>query len=248
MDTHLPPPAPAMELRPAKPLGAKAYGSIPHLPGSRMGPGDHHCHEGQARIATLRSRDRHDLVTVQEKLDGSCVAVARIDNEVVSLGRAGHLASSSRHEMHQLFAAWVEENGPRFKALLTPGERVVGEWLAQAHGTRYELTHEPFVAFDLMVGRARATVEEVTARVTAQGFVVPHVIHVGPLGIDAMQERLGLTGFHGATDRAEGAVWRVERKGVVDFLVKWVRPDKTDGCYLPEIVGGSAVWNWRPAA
>ena len=24
-----------------KPLGRKAYGSIPHLPGSRLGPGDH---------------------------------------------------------------------------------------------------------------------------------------------------------------------------------------------------------------
>ena len=33
-----------------KPLGRKAYGSIPHLPGSRIGPGDHHCHEGQRRI------------------------------------------------------------------------------------------------------------------------------------------------------------------------------------------------------
>lgn len=248
MDAHLTPTAPDMAARPAKPLGTKAYGSIPHLPGSRMGPRDHHCHEGQARIATLATRDRHDQVTVQEKLDGSCVAVARIDNEVVALGRAGYPSLSSPHEMHQLFAAWVNAHRGRFKSLLTPGERVVGEWLAQAHGTRYELAHEPFVAFDLMVGRVRATAEEVTARVTTQGFVVPHVLHVGPLGIDAMQERLGLTGFHGAADRAEGAVWRVERKGVVDFLVKWVHPDKTDGCYLPEIAGGTAVWNWRPAA
>jgi hypothetical protein len=44
----------------------------------------------------------------------------------------------------------------------------------------------------------------------------------------------------------EGAVWRVERKGKVDFLGKYVRPEKVDGCYLPEISGEEAVWNWRP--
>ena len=35
-------------------------------------------------------------------------------------------------------------------------------------------------------------------------------------------------------------------KGVVDFLGKFVRPNKVDGCYLPEIGGKEAVWNWRP--
>jgi hypothetical protein len=44
----------------------------------------------------------------------------------------------------------------------------------------------------------------------------------------------------------EGAVGRVERRGVVDFLVKYVRPDKIDGVYLPEISGKQAVWNWHP--
>lgn len=53
-----------------KPIGRKAYGSIPHLPGSRLGPGDHHIHEGQAAILTQRARDRHDEVLLQEKLDG----------------------------------------------------------------------------------------------------------------------------------------------------------------------------------
>ena len=52
-----------------KPLGMKNYGHIAHLPSSRMGPGDHSCELGQARIATLKARDRHDHVIVQEKLD-----------------------------------------------------------------------------------------------------------------------------------------------------------------------------------
>jgi hypothetical protein len=54
----------------SKPLGQKAYGSIPHLPGSRLGEGDHHVSEGQAIIATKKARDKNDLIIVQEKLDG----------------------------------------------------------------------------------------------------------------------------------------------------------------------------------
>ena len=69
-------------------------------------------------------------------------------------------------------------------------------------------------------------------------------------------KRLNEFGFHGALDPVEGAVWRVERdkatgkggqkKRVVDFLVKYVRSDKIDGRYLPEVSGQPAVWNWWP--
>ena len=54
-----------------KPLGHKNYGHIPHLPGKRMGPGDHKCHEGQEKIALKKARDKYDRIIVQEKLDGT---------------------------------------------------------------------------------------------------------------------------------------------------------------------------------
>ncbi|HBI28275.1 MAG TPA: hypothetical protein DDY54_01400, partial [Deltaproteobacteria bacterium] len=73
-----------------KPLGRKNYGPIPHLPGSRMGPGDHKCHEGQARIATAKARDKNDEIFVQEKLDGSNVGVARIGDVLHVLGGSGY--------------------------------------------------------------------------------------------------------------------------------------------------------------
>ena len=47
-------------------------------------------------------------------------------------------------------------------------------------------------------------------------------------------------------DRLEGVVYRVERGGRVDFLAKWLHPQKRDGCYLPEVSGLDPVWNWRP--
>lgn len=228
------------EARADKPLGAKAYGHIGHLPGSRMGPGDHRLNDGQARIATVRSRDRRDRVWVQEKLDGSCVAVARIDGALVPLIRAGYRAVDSHREQHRLFAAWVWENADRFD-FIDDGERVVGEWLAQAHGTRYDLTgRDPFVAFDVMTGDRRLTVLEMAARVNG-ALAQPAVLATQPTSIEDALLVLGEHGRYGALDPVEGCVWRVERDGKVDFLAKYVRPDKVDGAYFDE-----PVWNWRP--
>jgi hypothetical protein len=235
-----------IESRPTKPLGIRAYGHVPHLPGSRMGPGDHHCHEGQARICTERARDRHDVIIVQEKLDGSCMAVAKLDGQILPLQRRGYLATSSPYRQHHLFAEWVYANYDRFDALLQEGERVVGEWLALAHGTRYDLTgREPFVAFDLMRGDQRATVAELNERAGGV-LMVPQTVSIGPpLSIEAAMKAVERSG-HGALDPVEGAVWRVERNGRVEFLAKYVRPDKVDGCLLSDVSGGAEIWNWLP--
>jgi len=229
-----------------KPLGIKNYGTIPHLIGSRVTPSDKHCHEGQARIATERARDRHDLVTVTEKVDGSNVGVALFNDEILALGRAGYLAETSPYEQHKMFAGWVKQNESRFRYILNEGERIIGEWLAQAHGTRYNLRHEPFVIFDLMVEHDRLPYDEMLVRVKRGNFVTPHELHRGqPISITVALGRLGFYGSHGAIDEAEGVVWRVERRGVFDFLVKYVKPHKVDGIYLPEISGKEAVWNWK---
>lgn len=232
----------------AKPLGRRNYGSIAHLPGSRLGPGDHKCHEGQEKICNEQTRDKHDLIIVQEKLDGSNVGVARIDGQILALSRAGYLANTSPYEQHHKFSDWVDANASRFLDLLEDGERVVGEWLLQAHGTRYLLRHEPFVAFDIMREAKRAPWAEVSER-TAGKFVTPFVVHAGgALSVAEAMWRLGEFGHHGALDEIEGAMWRVERKGVVDFLAKFVRPDKVDGAYLETVTGQPTVWNQRSNA
>ncbi len=238
-----------------KPLGGKNYGSIAHLPGSRMGPGDHSCNEGQERICNEKARDKHDLIIAQEKLDGSNVGVARIQGEILALIRAGYLARTSPYEQHHKFSRWVDDNSVRFAAVLEDGERIAGEWLAQAHGTRYDLPHEPFVAFDIMRGTKRVTYAELMARAGAF-FVTPKTIHQGgPLSIADAMAKLGEFGHHGALDPIEGVMFRVERNElidkkrggerhwVVDFLAKYVRHDKSDGCYLESVTGKPTVWN-----
>lgn len=229
-----------------KPLGKRSYGSIPHLPGSRRGPKDYGVNEGQMQIATRQARDKHDLVIVQEKLDGSNVGVAKVNGIVTPIIRAGYRAEDSRFLQHIRFAEWVYENQDRFDSLLNEGERVCGEWLYQAHGTLYILPHEPFVAFDIMTGSDRLAFEEFRSRVEGK-FTIPKTLHVGgPIPISEATKLLGKYGHHGATDPVEGAVWRVERKGKVDFLCKFVRLEKVDGLYLSSVSGEPDILNQWP--
>ncbi len=80
----------------------------------------------------------------------------------------------------------------------------------------------------------------------ANDFILPAVVSDnGPCSVETALSFIA-TSAHGALDPVEGAVWRVERRGEVDFLAKYVRPDKVDGVYLPEQSGGEPVWNWRP--
>lgn len=234
-----------------KPLGRKAYGSIGHLPNSRLGPSDSSVTEGQYKICCERVRDKHDTIIVQEKLDGSNVAVALKDNIIYPLTRAGYVANTSPYEQHHLFYRWAMEREDVFRKLLKDGERVSGEWLAQAHGTLYNLEDRPpFAAFDLFdkfnKRLAFADMNERFIEVGLDEDIIgsPTLIHIGgPISVeDAMQVHRY---SHYGADELEGVVYRVERKGKVDFLAKWVRPDKVDGKYLESVTGTPPIWNWK---
>jgi len=245
-----------------KPLNHKNYGHIAHLPGSRMGPGDHKCHEGQMKIACEKTRDKHDRVIIQEKLDGSNVGVCLVNNTILPITRAGYLADTSPFEMHHIFNNWAHENEKRFRAILAEGERLCGEWLLVAHGTKYNLPHEPFVAFDLMVKKHdRAPFDKFSLLAAKGDFITPYIIHDGePLSVETALSQLGEYGHHGALEQVEGAVWRIERNElinkhlgniggrapIVDFLVKYVRPNKEDGKYLVKNGVGEIVYNKTP--
>lgn len=228
------------------PLGRATYGKIPHLPGSRTGPADRHAPPGWSRVCTVEAGGGQTVV-VEEKLDGSCVCAARIGDEVLALGREGRRASESPNEGRRLWAAWVERHRERFLAVLRPGERLIGEWLALVHSTRYALAHEPFVAFDLFSAGERLVRVALEERLAPGAFTLPALVHRGgALSIEGAMAKLGERGLHGAVDPVEGAVWRVEEHDRVRFVAKFVRPGKQDGALLPEATGQPALWNWRP--
>lgn len=225
------------------PLGKKTFAKIPHLPGSRTGSSDRMAPPELARRCLERAT-RGDVIVVQEKLDGSCVAVAKLNGAIVALGREGWRAAESNNPGRQMFARWVRSNEARFSTLLNEGEWLSGEWLALAHATRYQLRHEPFVAFDLFTSDGALSTQRLDARL-AGAVARPGLLHQGDaISIARIDEQLGVHGHHGALDAVEGAVWRVERQGLVLHRAKFVRPGKVDGAYLPENSGRDAVWNW----
>lgn len=233
-----------------KPFPSKNYGSIGHLPGSRMGHGDHKMQDGQAKILIEKPRDCHDLIIVQEKLDGANVGILRHEGRLIGLTRKGHRAIDSPLEQFQMFQKFIENNADRF-SFIQEGERLVGEWLAMAHGTKYHVIDDPFVAFDLMKGEDRLCYLDFMCRINFQ-VRVAHLLHIGgSISIKQIMKMLDVRvtsdtyGYHGALEPVEGAVWRCERKRKVELLGKYVRPNKEDGKYFNED-HTKLVWNWRP--
>ena len=171
------------------------------------------------------------------------------DGSLEAFGREGRPCATARNDGRRAFAAWLAAQPTgRFDGL-APGERLVGEWLAVAHGTRYALPHEPFVVFDCFEASGRrATFDTLCARAAAAGLTLPHVLHDGgALSVPDALARLGPHGFHGALDPAEGLVWRVENAGAVAAVAKYVRAGKDDGRYLADHTGSAPVPNtWHP--
>jgi hypothetical protein len=158
--------------KPAKPLGGKGYGSTPHLVGSRVGPADHSLTPEQSQLFTGgRPPRRGDRFILTEKADGSCVTVAKHGGNVLAITRAGYLASDSPWPLHHVFDRWVAMNRDRFGDILDEGDRIAGEWMHTAMGTRYHIEDpdDLFLSFALINGKTRQPYDEFGAQDGARG-------------------------------------------------------------------------------
>ncbi len=227
-----------------KPIGRKNYGSIPHLSNSKLGEGDYYINPGQERILTLKKRDKYDTILVFEKYDGSNVGVAKKDGKIYAISRAGYEAKTSPFKQHHLFHEWVYEHEDVFQNLLDDGERITGEWLAQAHGLKYVLRQEPIIFFDFFDAQNQRKPFKILQQTD---LPLPRLLHEGdaiPVEdlIPVLNEK---TPTIQTDENPEGMVYRVERKDKVDFLAKWVRLDFEPGKYAIGVKDENAVWNVR---
>jgi hypothetical protein len=219
-----------------KPLGYKNYGSIPHLNDSKLNQkADKKISYQQENLLTKKTRDWRDLVIVQEKVDGSNVGICKKMGKIYPIGRSGYIANTSPFMQHKMFHNWVMTNYQRFDKLLKEDERLCGEWLYQVHTLKYNLTHEPFVAFDLFLDKeTRCTYIEFIKRVSKFDIITANLVHIGqPISTERAMKLLG-SGKHGCLEVPEGVVYRMERDGRVDFLAKFVRAGKEDGKYMED--------------
>lgn len=233
--------------RSTKPLGRKGYGSTPHLVGSRVGPSDSHAEPSLCAIFTRKIRNRHDRIIVTEKLDGANMLAAKHDGNIIAISRAGYLAADTKWPMQKMFGRYVDDRRRVYASLLLEGERLGGEWLLQAHGTRYEILdpRDLFVGFSIIGPRGRIPHDEFTRRMGDHGLPTAHVISDGPaLSQEDAVSLLGDNGFHRSIDPVEGAVWVLETRGEFNAIAKHVIPTKIDGKYLPLVSNGPNLWNY----
>ena len=231
-----------------KPTKSKNYGSIPHLSNSKLGEGDYRITDGQERILTVKKRDRHDTIIVTEKYDGSNVGIAKVNGHIVSITRSGYEARTSPYKQHHLFADWVEDGKWMFAEMIQEGERLCGEWMAQAHGLKYVINGSPIVFFDLFTREnKRVTQEELIDRLNrfSFGLKTPRIIHKGDsVDVSKLIETLNKKTIEGESEGdPEGMVYRIERNGKVDFLAKWVRSDFQTGQYIIGKSDEELTWN-----
>ena len=232
-----------------KPIGRKNYGSIPHLHNSKLGEGDYFITEGQEQILTLKSRDKHDNILVFEKYDGSNVGVAKFENKIFALTRSGYEASTSSYKQHHYFANWVKKRELLFADMLGNGERITGEWLAQAHGLVYKIDVEPIVFFDYFTpSNERVLYDELKAKAIKYGLQLPRKLHEGhPITVEQLLPKLNeKTKVIESDELPEGMVYRIERKDKVDFLAKYVRSDFPTGKFCINVEEDNLIWNVSP--
>lgn len=229
-----------------KPLEIKNYGSIPHLHNSKLGEGDYYISEGQERILTIKARDKHDTIFAYEKYDGSNVGVAKYENKIFALTRSGYEASTSPYKQHHYFANWVKNRELLFADMLQNGERITGEWLLQAHGLKYKIESDPILFFDYFTQKNERLLQTDLRQITGKyGLNMPRLLSEGePKKVSELLPILNLKtkGFE-SEENPEGMVYRVERKGKVDFLAKWVRSDFQTGVYCIGVEEHNIVWN-----
>ena len=130
--------------------------------------------------------------------------------------------------------------------MLQNGERITGEWLAQAHGLVYKIEFEPILFFDYFTpNNERVLFEELESKAIEYGLQLPRQLHKGePATVVSLLPLLNKkTKGIESIELPEGMVYRVERKGKVDFLAKYVREDFPTGQFCINVQEENLLWN-----
>lgn len=243
------------------PLNRKPYHSIGHIQLSQLGDKDHHIESKQEKIALTdfgtMGQSLKLKVACTLKKDGTNVAIAKINHQLVPLRRSGERAELSPYLQHHLFATWMfqPEIYNWFHTFLHEGEWVSGEWLAQAHGIIYQLKAQPFYLFDLFQNGEKVLYEQLIERFYAFEYppcCLATILHYdfSPYSLKKALRDLALFSKQESNsyplkreqETEEGLIWRVEShtENKVLWLCKYVNPKHQTGQYM---IKNAPIWN-----
>jgi len=227
----------------------KCYFSIPHLPGSlKTDRKDGDVQPEEGKHFTIKCKEKNDVVIVTEKLDGTCMGVIKDeDGQIYAINRSGYLAETSPWKHQRYFAQYVNRHYEKLDSVLSPGQRMMGEWMILAHGIKYDSLPCCWFVFDILGPKGFVPYAEHHKYIPDMSWCHVPIIYQGPA--ISIEDAWKITPPHGFIncDKPEGLVYRIERNGKTIALAKWVRPDFEPGKYLSGISGSNIdVWNVHP--
>lgn len=208
-----------------KKITNKGYGSIPHMSSSKKNQkADKRISLQQEEILTSRKVKKDEEVIVLEKVDGTNVSIININNEIFGVTKSGYDVRNSPYEHIRKFQDFLEKNKKKYIEILKNGGKISGEWMIKTHSVFYDIKHEPFIAFDFqLMNKERYSYDDLKAICSKYEIVPIGMVHRGDsIDVNSAIHKLG-HGFHGAVDKPEGIVYRLERNGKVIFMAKHVR-------------------------
>jgi hypothetical protein len=210
------------------------YPQIPHLPHNpNLSFGDVVATNDTTRVLWTNS------VFVQEKIDGSALAVAIVDGHPVLRNRdkfikKGEQRKSAAATQFKSAWNWFYENIDKFKAL--EGYSVYGEWLVAQHGLPYNALTDWFMVYDLLDQQICQFVDTALAMKKAKdaGLSTLDPIYTGELdGYDSLVELAQGESPYATGHKREGVVVKVSDGKFTTHIFKMVRSDFQQG----------ALWN-----
>lgn len=211
------------------------YPRIPHLPGSAAVSRDDLRLSGREADRFLAS-----LVIVEEKLDGSSVALWLDAHDQVRVATRGGADAVDRAGQRGPLRAWAAHHATSLRPLLRSRTVLYGEWLWFTHTVRYTRLPQPFVGLDLRSGHdGFASVRERDSILAEAGLLEPPRLFQGVLeSWDRLMSLLGESCF--GDSPAEGVVVRrCDPPGEEPRMAKLVAPTFTRR--------DDAGWRGRPA-
>lgn len=243
----------------------RKYPRTPHLPGSRLQPGDH----GLPVADFTAIAGRH--VVVEEKVDGANAALSFDAGGGLLLQSRGHFLTGGPRERHFApFKAWA--SGVRQELWERIGSRYVvyGEWLYAKHTIYYDSLPSWFLEFDVLDLETDRFLATPARRHLLRGLPVHSVpvLHQGPIADPAALTRLVAPSRYKSpvwrrrlaeaasvaphrpdlvarqsdpSDLMEGLYVKVEEHGAVVARYKYVRHD-----FLTRVIDAESHWQSRP--
>jgi hypothetical protein len=221
-------PVPIINLK----LIPRNFGSIPHLPGSRMKDADDVSLDiNQVDSFIRKTREPYHKIRIMEKIDGSNSGVLKRNGLLYPINRKGYDVRSIpsnilAHKVMYTWAKWVNEHYDLYDSLLDEGERLVFENCIVQHTLRYRFgKQEPvFLLAKYDKNNQRIPFDDYINIAKQNNIRTPHLFTTGcALPPDVILQNHG--SMVGGRDGIEGLVYYYEENGAITGLAKYVSND-----------------------